>query len=207
MTTRIGTAQDRHAAAEVWRASRAATGQRPSAAALAEQRTRLDDGLLVVAGEDQVVGFALGTTGEALTVELVVVHPEARGQGLGAALVEALADAAWGVGLRRAEAWAAEPGFYEACGLERSGRTEDGRVHLVAELEAPVRDVPVSGEIRLGQFLKRAELVDTGAEAKALITEGEVLVNDEVDTRRGRQLADGDVVRTPSGAARLVVLG
>jgi ribosome-associated protein len=48
--------------------------------------------------------------------------------------------------------------------------------------------------IRLGQFLKLADLVDTGADAKGLLSRGLVRVNGEVETRRGRQLVDGDVV-------------
>lgn len=53
---------------------------------------------------------------------------------------------------------------------------------------------PVEGMIRLGQFLKLAGLVENGSEARLLIQEGEVSVNDEVDTRRGRQLQVGDRV-------------
>jgi ribosome-associated protein len=64
--------------------------------------------------------------------------------------------------------------------------------------------VVVTGEIRLGQYLKPAELVDTGAEGKHLIAAGEVVVNDEVETRRGRQLADGDVVHARAAAVRVV---
>ncbi len=62
--------------------------------------------------------------------------------------------------------------------------------------EAPaVRVVAVrEGTIRLGQFLKLADLVDTGADAKPLIAEGHVQVNGEEERRRGRQLAVGDVV-------------
>lgn len=57
------------------------------------------------------------------------------------------------------------------------------------------RPVEISDDvIRLGQFLKLAGLVDSGAEARELVTEGEVRVNGEVDTRRGRQLHRGDVV-------------
>ena len=48
--------------------------------------------------------------------------------------------------------------------------------------------------IRLGQFLKLADLVDTGADAKGLLAQGLVTVNGEVETRRGRQLVAGDVV-------------
>ena len=57
------------------------------------------------------------------------------------------------------------------------------------------RAVGITGEvIRLGQLLKLADLVDNGAEAKDAIAAGEVSVNGEVETRRGRQLRVGDVV-------------
>ncbi|GAB6984130.1 RNA-binding S4 domain-containing protein [Nocardioides pyridinolyticus] len=65
-------------------------------------------------------------------------------------------------------------------------------------------DVPIRDEsIRLGQFLKLANLVETGAEAKPLIAAGMVRVNDEVETRRGRQLVQGDVVQVAGQAARV----
>ena len=57
------------------------------------------------------------------------------------------------------------------------------------------RDVAVREEsIRLGQFLKLADLVDTGGDAKPLLAAGEVIVNGEVEVRRGRRLVRGDVV-------------
>lgn len=65
-------------------------------------------------------------------------------------------------------------------------------------------DVPIRDEsIRLGQFLKLANLIDSGAEAKSLIAEGQVSVNGEVDTRRGRQLWPGDTVVIEDRAARV----
>jgi len=48
--------------------------------------------------------------------------------------------------------------------------------------------------IKLGQALKAAGFVEDGVEAKIEIQEGNVLVNGEVDTRRGRKLYDGDLV-------------
>ena len=48
--------------------------------------------------------------------------------------------------------------------------------------------------IKLGQALKAAGFVESGVEAKEVIQEGIVLVNGEVDTRRGRKLYEGDVV-------------
>ncbi len=52
---------------------------------------------------------------------------------------------------------------------------------------------PSSG-ITLGQALKASNLVGSGGEAKVLIQGGEVRVNGEVETRRGRKLEKGDVV-------------
>ena len=48
--------------------------------------------------------------------------------------------------------------------------------------------------IKLGQALKAANLVEDGVEAKLVIQDGLVKVNNEVDIRRGRKLYDGDVV-------------
>ncbi|MPZ96900.1 MAG: RNA-binding S4 domain-containing protein [Propionibacteriales bacterium] len=57
------------------------------------------------------------------------------------------------------------------------------------------RDVEIRDEsIRLGQLLKLADLVDSGADVKALLADGAVTVNGEPETRRGRQLVVGDVV-------------
>ena len=48
--------------------------------------------------------------------------------------------------------------------------------------------------IKLGQALKAAGFVEDGVEAKFAITEGQVLVNGEVDLRRGRKLYENDIV-------------
>ena len=67
-----------------------------------------------------------------------------------------------------------------------------------------VRDVEISdGMIRLGQFLKLAALAESGSEAKRLIEEGAVAVNGATETRRGRQLRDGDVVAVGHDTARV----
>ena len=55
----------------------------------------------------------------------------------------------------------------------------------------------------LGQALKAANLVGSGGEAKVLIQAGEISVNGEVETRRGRRLRAGDVVEV--GDERLEV--
>jgi ribosome-associated protein len=72
---------------------------------------------------------------------------------------------------------------------------------------API-DIEVrGGTIRLGQFLQLAGLVDTGADAKALVADGAVRVDGEVDTRRGRQLHGGEVVEVGGARARVVPAG
>ena len=66
------------------------------------------------------------------------------------------------------------------------------------------REVPIREDsIRLGQFLKLADLVDSGADAKAVLAQGEVSVNGEPDGRRGRQLRKGDVVTLGERSARV----
>ena len=69
-------------------------------------------------------------------------------------------------------------------------------------------DVPIRDEsIRLGQFLKLANLVESGSDAKPVIADGLVQVNGEVETRRGRQLVLGDVVELQGQAARVAAEG
>jgi ribosome-associated protein len=48
--------------------------------------------------------------------------------------------------------------------------------------------------IKLDQFLKWQQIVQSGGEAKALIHNGHVDVNGEMELRRGRKLFPGDVV-------------
>jgi ribosome-associated protein len=67
-----------------------------------------------------------------------------------------------------------------------------------------VRDVAIrDASIRLGQFLKLADLIDNGAEAKPLLMQGLVVVNGEVENRRGRQLVKGDVVTLHEESVRV----
>ncbi|AKK07602.1 RNA-binding S4 domain-containing protein [Corynebacterium testudinoris] len=65
-------------------------------------------------------------------------------------------------------------------------------------------DVAIRSEsIKLGQFIKLANLVATGGEAKEVIAAGDVTVNGTVDTRRGKTLRDGDVVCLGDACARV----
>lgn len=48
--------------------------------------------------------------------------------------------------------------------------------------------------IKLGQLLKAAGMVGSGVDAKFVIQDGLVLLNGEVETRRGKKIYDGDIV-------------
>ncbi len=222
METRVASGDDSTLALETWRASLAAAGARPSAArsALVAEQLAARDALLVVAGAPgQVRGYALGTwvpdpaggfVPGLLRLSGLVVAPDARRLGVGAALAEALADAGWVRGARRLVATpedAAGRGFLLAVGLVDES-ADDGAPdgELVAELEAPVREVTVrEAGLRLGQLLKLAGLVETGSEGKALLEAGGVEVDGEVETRRGRQLHHGALVTARDQAVRVLL--
>ena len=57
--------------------------------------------------------------------------------------------------------------------------------------------------IKLGQALKASGLVSSGVDAKNVILDGLVTVNDEIETRRGRKLYDGDIVSFEGEAIRI----
>jgi ribosome-associated protein len=68
----------------------------------------------------------------------------------------------------------------------------------------PTRDVAIAENmIRLGQLLKLSGLAESGAEARALVQDGLVSVNGEVETRRGRQLHRGDLVAVDGERVRV----
>ncbi|HEU0104430.1 MAG TPA: GNAT family N-acetyltransferase [Mycobacteriales bacterium] len=224
MNIRRANSADLDAALEVWRAAGAAQGVRPSAARTARMHDKLaaPDALLVVAEQGGAVrGYALGEWGRAqdgagalepglLLLAALSVHPAVQRTGVGSALAEALADAAYVKGARRLQAWAdtgAVAAFLVALGLEPTGRSkESAGAQYEGELEPPLRELAVaSGGLRLGQLLKLAGLVDTGAEAKALLEAGGVEVDGEVEHRRGRQLQDGEVVVAREQAVRVVL--
>jgi ribosome-associated protein len=67
-----------------------------------------------------------------------------------------------------------------------------------------MRDLVIRGDmIRLGQALKLSGLAGSGGEARALVEQGAVSVNAEVETRRGRQLHRGDVIAVGDDAVRI----
>lgn len=69
-----------------------------------------------------------------------------------------------------------------------------------------MQELRISGEsIRLGQLLKLGGVVESGGDGKELLALGGVLVNGVVETRRGRQLRDGDVVEVEDWEFRVSV--
>lgn len=58
--------------------------------------------------------------------------------------------------------------------------------------------------IKLGQALKAAALVSSGVEAKMVILDGEVKVNGEVCTQRGKKLYDGDIAEYDGNQIKIV---
>ena len=58
-----------------------------------------------------------------------------------------------------------------------------------------MKDIKISTEfIKLGQFLKFATIIDSGAFAKTFLAENKVFVNGELENRRGRKLYSGDII-------------
>ena len=58
--------------------------------------------------------------------------------------------------------------------------------------------------IKLGQALKKGNLVSSGVEAKMVILDGLVSVNGEVEMQRGKKLHDGDVVSYDGETLKIV---
>lgn len=70
-----------------------------------------------------------------------------------------------------------------------------------------MRDVAIQSEfIKLDALLKFANLVCSGGEAKIRIAEGEVLVNGEPCTMRGKKLRPGDTVALDGEEVRITAL-
>ena len=63
-------------------------------------------------------------------------------------------------------------------------------------IQKPAIEIPVRSEfIRLDAFLKLANAVESGGQAKLAIQEGRVRVNGDVCVQRGKKIRPGDVVR------------
>ena len=66
-------------------------------------------------------------------------------------------------------------------------------------------NVKITSEyITLGQFIKFIGIISNGAEAKIYLLENEAYINDELDTRRGRKIYPGDVVKIENKVYKVV---
>ncbi|SFB23765.1 ribosome-associated protein [Acetitomaculum ruminis DSM 5522] len=68
-----------------------------------------------------------------------------------------------------------------------------------------MKEVKIKTEfIKLGQLLKLANLVYSGAEAKEVIQNGEVTLNGEVVVERGKKIRPGDIVEFENNAIKVI---
>jgi len=68
-----------------------------------------------------------------------------------------------------------------------------------------MQEVKIKDEfIKLGQALKLAGLVDSGVEAKIVIQDGEVKLNGNVETQRGKKIVSGDLVEYNGKSFKIV---
>jgi S4 domain protein YaaA len=68
------------------------------------------------------------------------------------------------------------------------------------------KEIKVETEyIALGQFLKLADIIQTGGMAKWFLSENKIFINGELDQRRGRKLYHGDKVKIPGFGEFLIV--
>ncbi len=58
--------------------------------------------------------------------------------------------------------------------------------------------------ITLAQFLKFADVIASGGEAKNFLRNNKVLINNELDCRRGRKLREGDIIEVSNKAFEIV---
>jgi len=60
---------------------------------------------------------------------------------------------------------------------------------------ALIKEIKIESEyITLGQFLKVADIISSGGEAKTFLACNRILINNEEDNRRGRKLYKDDIV-------------
>ena len=71
---------------------------------------------------------------------------------------------------------------------------------------ALIKNIKIDSEfITLGQFLKIADIISSGGEAKSFLAENMILVNGEEDRRRGRKLYKDDIVEIDRKQDRICI--
>lgn len=68
-----------------------------------------------------------------------------------------------------------------------------------------MKTIPIKGAtITLAQFLKKIDIIASGGEAKVFLASEKVLVNQQLENRRGRKLVGGDIIEIRGHQYRLV---
>jgi S4 domain protein YaaA len=68
-----------------------------------------------------------------------------------------------------------------------------------------MKEIQINTEyITLGQFLKIADIIESGGEAKIFLATHQVFVNEIEDERRGRKLRENDIVRIDNSTYKIV---
>lgn len=71
-----------------------------------------------------------------------------------------------------------------------------------------MKDILINTEfIKLDQFLKHANIVSSGGEAKYRVKEYKIFVNEQIENRRGKKLRHGDVVTVNGSVYRVIQSG
>ncbi|MBQ1567116.1 MAG: S4 domain-containing protein YaaA [Erysipelotrichaceae bacterium] len=71
---------------------------------------------------------------------------------------------------------------------------------------ALIKNILIDSEfITIGQFLKIADIISSGGEAKSFLAENMILVNGEEDRRRGRKLYKDDIVEIDRKQYRICI--
>ncbi|MBU1055405.1 MAG: RNA-binding S4 domain-containing protein [Proteobacteria bacterium] len=69
-----------------------------------------------------------------------------------------------------------------------------------------MREIKISEEpIELYKILKFENMVDSGGQAKYVISEGQVIVNGKIETRKRKKIFSGDVVEFGENKIRVQV--
>ena len=69
-------------------------------------------------------------------------------------------------------------------------------------------DILITTEyIKLDQFLKLANIIGAGGEARFFIDENNILVNDKPENRRGKKLRNGDIIKVKNEKYRILKNG
>jgi ribosome-associated protein len=66
-------------------------------------------------------------------------------------------------------------------------------------------EIKVKEGIKLDQFLKFTGIAQTGGEAKLLIQDGLINVNDQIETRRGYRVKNGDIIKTETVSIKALI--